>query len=401
MPNSATSSYPPSSRPQIDFPLILLLFFSSRVMLLLAYPPEDLVIYGDYPYYFRLAELTRQGFYPFFHYWQEYPPIFPYLNLIVYTLAGPQFKNHILLLAFVFLLFDCGNLYLLYRLTLTLRGPHRAIQATWIYTSLFIPIFFLVRSFDVLTTFLILLGLYALIKHKNMLLAVAIGLGTMVKILPLLLLATIWRTRGLSAALKYGGVVLLMSLIILGPFFIANPTMTWASLLAQPSKSSYQTVWALFDGNDSTGNFGPLSDHFDPAKATQPLNNPPKIPTWVTLIPFGLLGLFIFTRPRQTDIKQDIILFTTLTFVVFFLWSPGWSPQWQTFLIPLLLLAFPEKRAVLFIILLGFINLLEWPVILSRDLSQLLPVTVLARTFLFIIIAVELYRMLTRPTHST
>jgi hypothetical protein len=150
-----------------------------------------------------------------------------------------------------------------------------------------------------------------------------------------------------------------------------------------------------------SGEAKPLSDHFDPTKATQPLNSPPKIPTWVTLIPFGLLGLFIFTRPRQTDIKQDIILFTTLTFVVFFLWSPGWSPQWQTFLIPLLLLAFPEKRAVLFIILLGFINLLEWPVILSRDLSQLLPVTVLARTFLFIIIAVELYRMLTRPTPST
>jgi uncharacterized membrane protein (DUF373 family) len=34
-------------------------------------------------------------------------------------------------------------------------------------------------------------------------------------------------------------------------------------------------------------------------------------------------------------------------------------------------------------------------------LSQLLPITVLVRTFLFIIIAVELYRMLTRPTHST
>ena len=68
---------------------------------------------------------------------------------------------------------------------------------------------------------------------------------------------------------------------------------------------------------------------------------------------------------------------------------------------PLLLLTLPERRAVLFIIALGFINFLEWPVILSRGLNSLLPITIIARTLLLILLAVELYRpCLTRSIRS-
>jgi hypothetical protein len=66
----------------------------------------------------------------------------------------------------------------------------------------------------------------------------------------------------------------------------------------------------------------------------------------------------------------------------------------------LLLLCFPEKRAVLFIIALGFINFLEWPVMLSRGMNQLLPITIIARTLLWILIGVELFQMLTKPARS-
>lgn len=387
---------PTPNRPA-DFSLILLLFVTGRLMMLMAFPPENLIFYGDYQHYFNLAAMTRQGYYPFIHYWYEFPPIFPYLNIFVYTLAGQQLKNYIPILAFVLLLAECGNLYLLFRLALTLYGPVRGIKIAWIYTALFTPIFFWLGNFDALTTFFILLSLYSLIKSKNKLLGLALGLGTMVKFLPLLLLATVWRARGYKSTLIYAGVVVLISLLIFGPFGLLNPQLTLASLQAQSGKSSYQTGWALLDGNTTTGNFGPLADHFDPAKATQPLNNPPRIPTWLTLIPFGLLGLFILTRPRTLpDPNLDAVIFTTLTFVIFFLWSQGWSPQWQTYLIPLLLLSLPERRAVLFIIVLGFINFLEWPVILSRGMNSLIPLTIMARTLIFVLLAYELYRMLRR-----
>lgn len=395
--NSSTQNRP-AQPVAADISLILALFVAGRLMMLIAFPPENLIFYGDYRHYFNLADMTRQGFYPFIHYWYEFPPIFPYLNIAVYNLAGQQLKNYIVLLALVLLVAESGNLYLLYRLALILRGPARAMQVAWIYTALFIPIFFWLGNFDALTTFFILWGLYSLLKHKDKTLSLALGLGAMVKFLPILLLAPIWRARGLKSVLIYGGTTLLISLLIFGPFALINPTMTLASWQAQAGKSSYQTVWALIDGNDTTGNFGPLADHFDPLKATQPLNRPVRIPTWLTLIPFGLLGLFIFTRPQAAGRSEfDAVIFTLLTFIIFCLWSQGWSPQWQTFLIPLLLLALPEKRAVLFIIVLGFVNFLEWPVILSRGLTQLLPLTIITRTLLFILLALELYRMLTRP----
>jgi len=400
-------SHPVTAPKPTGFGLILLLFVSGRLMMLMAFPLENLVAFGDYRHYFNIAQIsspegcqiftgTLQACYPFIHFWYEFPPIFPYLNIAVYWLAGQQFKNYLLILALLLLLAESANLFLLHRLALSLHGPAAALTLAWVYTALFVPIFFWLGNFDALTSFFILLGLYALIKQKNRLLALALGLGAMVKFVPVMVLATVWRVRGWKTALALGGATLLISLLIFGPFALISPRFTLASLQAQAGKSSYQTVWALVDGNLTTGNFGRNIEHFDVAEATQPVNNPSRLSPWLTLIPFGLLGLFILTRPRTLpDPNFEAVLFTALTFIIFFLWSKGWSPQWQTFLIPLLLLALPVGRAVLFIIVLGFINFLEWPVMLSRGMTELLPLTIIARTLVFALLAVELYRLFT------
>ncbi|RME97858.1 MAG: DUF2029 domain-containing protein [Chloroflexi bacterium] len=377
------------------FSLILALFASGRLMLLLAFPPENLITYGDYQHYFNLASLTERGFYPFLHYWYEFPPIFPYLNIAVYTVAGGALKNYIILLALVLLVVECANLFLLYRLAALLYGRGRAVTTAWIYTALFVPVFFWLGNFDALTTFFVLLGLYALLREKHRLLAAALGVGAMVKVVPVLLLAPLWRLRGLKITLIYAAAIVIIGLLFFGPFLAASPQLTLASMQAQARKSSYQTVWALLDGNYTTGNFGPISDHFEAEKATIPVNNPPVIPTWLTLIPFAALGLFVLTRPRRlADSRLDAVIFTAFTFVLFFLWSQGWSPQWQTFLIPLVLLALPLNRAVMFVLVLGFINFLEWPVILSRGMNQLLSLTIAARTLVLLLLAWELFQRL-------
>ena len=375
-----------------EFGLALLLFVSARLMMLMVWPAENLTLYGDYRYYFDLASLSEAGYLPFIHYWSEHAPLFPFLNLLIFQLSGGVFKNHVLLVSLAMLLFEAGALWLLHRLAADLYGEAQATQIAWVYVALYIPVFIWLSTFEAMTAFFVLLALFGLQRRRLGLSGLAIGLGTMTKLVPILLLATVWRERGWRAALVSGLVALAVCGAILGPLLVLSPNYTLASLQAQASKSSWQTVWALIDGNTAnTGNLGPIADRFDPAKASVPLHNPSRLPTWLTLIPFALVGLFIFTRPPVRD-NGDGPIFTALAFVLLFLWSKGWSPQWQIFLIPLLLLSLPLRRAVMFTLVLGFVNLLEWPVMLSRGLWEWLPLTVIIRTLILILLAWELYQ---------
>jgi hypothetical protein len=57
----------------------------------------------------------------------------------------------------------------------------------------------------------------------------------------------------------------------------------------------------------------------------------------------------------------------------------------------MLLLALPLRRSVLFILVLSFVNLAEWPVLPSRGLNQWLYLTVSLRTGIFVLLCVELW----------
>ena len=392
---------PTANQPRNSLWLILSLFIGFRLMMLMAWPAETLTRYGDYQYYYNLAALSDMGRLPFLDYWSEHFPTFPFLSVALYQLSGGAFKNYALLLSLTMLAFETGSLVLLYRMASHIRDKSQATWVSGVYVALFIPVFIWLGTFEAMTAFFVLLTLFAIRRGQPWLSGIAIGLGAMTKVLPLMLLATIWRTRGWRAALVSGLLALLVCLVVLGPLLILSPDYTLASLQSQVSNSSWQTVWALLDGNTvNTGIFGPVADHFDPVKARTQLCNPSRVPAWLTLIPFALLGLFMFTRPVLRD-AEDPFIFAALTFTIFFLWAKGWSPQWQMFLVPLLLLSLPVQRAVLFVLVLGFINLLEWPILLSRGLTELLPLTIVARTIVLVLLGWELYQQMTRLPQPT
>jgi hypothetical protein len=158
-------------------------------------------------------------------------------------------------------------------------------------------------------------------------------------------------------------------------------------LRSQAAKGSWETVWALLDGNLHTGNFGPEAERLDPAAAAVPRGNPPRINAWVSLLAFGALGLALYWKaPISQSDSLAALHFTGLTWVIFFLWSPGWSPQWALYLLPLILLTLPERLAPLLAALIVLVNLLEWPLLLSRGMFSSLPLTILLRTALFILL---------------
>lgn len=391
-----------STRWQNPALVLLGLFVAFRLMLLTVYGAQAVTRFGDFQYYYHLARLSDQGLYPLLHYWYEFPPLFPYLSIGLYKLIGSPaaFEPYAYALALVMLAFEAGNLALLLGLARRLHGEMTAERLGWVYVLLTVPLVFSWWTFDAMTAFWMLLALVWLLEGREGRSAVALGLGIVTKYMPALLLATVWRFLAPRRALRYTLIALAVVVLVIGPFLIASPRFALASLQAQASKSSWETVWALLDGNLSTGNFGPIADHFDPARATTPLGNPPRLPPWLTLAAFGLLYLYIFfadhrgRRVGGMDGGNSLraVAFTGLTWCLFFLWSRGWSPQWQMLVLPFVLLALPLGRAVLFSLTLGFVNFLEWPVLLSRGWFWSLWLTVPLRTLLIGLLAVAFYQ---------
>jgi hypothetical protein len=184
-------------------------------------------------------------------------------------------------------------------------------------------------------------------------------------------------------AVVSAAVILLLALG--GPFALA-------SFRSSAARSSYATVWALLDGNRGTGMLVPIEAHFDLEAAGRPVGNPACVPEWLKTCVFGLGYVWLFWKARLRSNLRRMVAFACLTVVVFFLWSKGWSPQWQVFLFPLVFLALPYRRALLIVLVLSAVNLAEWPVLLGRGLNEWLWMTVLLRTGLFILLAADLWR---------
>jgi hypothetical protein len=382
-------------RHQERLTLIVVLFFALRLMMLATFPADNLTLFGDYVYYYELAAYSDQGYLPFIHYWSEYPPVFPFLSVGIYQLthlSGGGYHVYVLLMGLVMLAVNTGNLVLFLRLARRLRGDEGAERLGWVYSVLFVPLIYTWWNFDALTLFSLLLALELLLGGHERWSAVAMGVGALIKLVPLLMFPAVVRTRPWWRWFVYGLIVAAVIGAVVVPLLWVGGPVAWASFRAPTGWSSWQTVWALLDGNLRTGLLVAPSDHFDPAVATTPVGNPARVPGWVKLVVFGLVYAGIFWRARLRGSPRRLVAFVCVTFVVFFLWSKGWSPQWQTLLFPLLLLVLPLRRSMLFVLVLSFVNLAEWPVLLSRGLDQWLYLTVVLRTGLFVLLLVELWR---------
>ena len=251
--------------------------------------------------------------------------------------------------------------------------------------------------FDSLAVLGMLLAFLWLFDGRDFLAGTAIAFGTLVKLFPIIIIIIVWRYYSKIRALKITLICLTIVFIIFGSLYLISPVFTKASISSQLNKGSWETIWALIDGNLSTGNFGPYSERIQPEMATLRTRNPSVINPLITICLFGLLGLFTFFRSKVSGPTQ-IIAFTGFTLCLLFLWSPGWSPQWVLFLLPLVLLSFPQSESLLLTITLIFVNLLEWPLLLSRGLFNDLWITVSLRSLVLILSGYAWSRLITQKS---
>jgi hypothetical protein len=198
------------------------------------------------------------------------------------------------------------------------------------------------------------------------------------------------------------------------PLFAVRADFAAISLTAQFNKPSYQTVWALIDQNYGTGNFGTLESHLTPEGVTDGVSdkNPAVIPGWLRLAIAGLVGVGVFATTRRRD-DLGVVAFVGITLLIFYLQSQGWSPQWLSQILPLIILVLPTRDGVLIGVMLSVLAFAEYPFLFVRtgDTGGLmLPGTalfipwvliVLLRTFLLLMVAALFYGKLRQVGRAT
>lgn len=390
-----------------DLRLLVILFIGFRFMMLIAYQPlfingveRGITAGGDYYTYSQLVSLGT----PYQDYWSEFPPGWTLLSATIYQLSGQGgYASYAMLLALVMIAVEVGNLLLIRALGTFLHGENTGISLAWIYAVLAAPMIFAWWTFEPLVVFFILLPLWLFAHLNGTRAAFFIGVGALVKFTPALLLGAVWRFRKVKHALRHTILAIAIFVLAYIPLFSQNAAMTMPSLTAQFSKASYQTVWALIDGNYRTGNFGPLEDRTFPERANILQGNPSRVPGWLRLGVAAAIGLFLYLRTKRFDHK-GFVAFATITLLIFFLQAQGWSPQWLAQIIPLVLLCFPTRNGVLIIVVLSLITFAEYPFLFIRTGDTggevtgalFMPFTVLivARTAILVGLCVGLYRIL-------
>ncbi|UCC89696.1 MAG: DUF2029 domain-containing protein, partial [Anaerolineales bacterium] len=178
-----------------EFALILTLFVAFRVMALLAFRPGGQVLdHSDFYWYREFAQLTRQGYIPYINLWTTYPPLFPFLMIGLWRISSLlppwEFPNlwFSLLLGGTFLVFETGNLLLIYASARQLADRRRAMRSAWFYAVLFTPVYTLTGWFESFPLFFFLLSLYLLLRGRPLWSALTTGVGFMIKLIPFILL---------------------------------------------------------------------------------------------------------------------------------------------------------------------------------------------------------------------
>jgi hypothetical protein len=357
-------------------------FVLLRGLLFLLLPYSAYLGFGDQLNFYRIAQLPG---WPFFQYWAEYPPVFPFLSAGIYRLAAGNEQVYCYTLSVILSLFDAGSILVFWQL-LGRVDPEKVARLKLFVYSLVLCFFpYSWWYFESIPVFFLLLGLWLVLTNRTWQAGVCIAAGFLTKILPALALIAAWQYPKKRDFFIILGIFAFLILAIITGLFMISPEMTAASLSAQYSKGSWQTIWALLDGNQNTGSFGHLSERFDASMAFQARGNPARIPSLIPLITAGLLGIWLIWKSNNhTDLQRISLVGAGWTLLI--LASPGWSPQWILYIIPICLLVFSAGKAVGFVSILICLSLTEWPLIFSRWRVDLIAPLIIVRTLVILLL---------------
>ncbi len=347
--------------------------------------------------YLDMLRLNYGGLAPYRDYWLEYPPILPWLLQVVGALALkiPAWDSQILvpnfLLRVALAVFDVGNLGLMYATARRVWGPTNGLLTAMAWALAFTPLVTYLGWYDPLALFFLLLAVYACVVDRATVAGLAMGIGFCVKVFPAVLipLAVLslptWRRR-LWAVGVAGAAVL----AVFGPLWLSSPAYVSAWFINLFGRGGWETIWALLDGYAGYGVVAPLQVRNDPAAASaaEVASRWPGL--WITLA-MAIGYLTVATRRIDWSRLETRLWFALFSLGTFLLVSKGYSPQWNTYIVALTVLALPFRSGIPYILVLDLLLMLEFPVaiILYRDDAQVISAVIVLRTAVFALITLE------------
>lgn len=417
--------------------IVLVVFAVVRIVAAIYFPPR----YSEFAsFHYPFAALSDFGFYPFVHYWLEYPPLFPWLSVAVYKVCGAfcsvetqeHFRSYCVLLQSIVALFDAANAMLVFLLVRRSANAKSGLFACGAFVCSFALNQADAGFFDSITLFYILLCMELFLRDRRLLSGIALGLGIVTKIMPISLLPAVTRFKWNRASMSrfaFGGAVSI--LLLWGAFFVIRADYAAMPIRANSVRQPWETVWALMEGQHLFGFLGPVPNgeasieidpqvwesinkikdrgnglnpaqyyrvagRFSPDLSLYPKTKLSGIYSGIGLLVIGMVG-FTWMKLRRLEQPKAFVRYCGCLICIFLLYSKGWSPQFVVLPVAVLLIGFPDWRGALAAAVLLTINYLEMPVWLFDVQSEplknnLLHGVVVARTALLAGAAVLLFK---------
>jgi len=140
-----------------------LIFLVARLMIVITLPLEGLYGFGDIKHFYNLAKLG----WPYLDFWVEFPPVFPYISLFLYRLAGIREHTYGYLLVILLSLVQAVTIFVFIKLC---ELAHQEIEARWrifMYTILTVGLVYGWWYFDPLAVLFALLGIYYILSGRD------------------------------------------------------------------------------------------------------------------------------------------------------------------------------------------------------------------------------------------
>jgi 4-amino-4-deoxy-L-arabinose transferase-like glycosyltransferase len=367
---------------------------------------------SDKEWYSFYSYLDKQEAIPYIDTREGYPP----LGFLAYMPVYYAFRDSVAAFSYGFRALNgallVATLFTFYLIMKALYDENRAWKLSLFYAVLPSVLIANTYSNDVVALFPAALAIYMIVKKKALSCGVLLGLATMAKGFPALLLipAVIAFTNSRDRIKLIGSMLLVVVLTSL-PFVLINPLTYLSTFTHVGSRGPWETIWAISDGYYSHGGLlHPFFDkffyhfnllkiypasHYDHAIYSWNIDQLPNILTLLQVATIVVISLAYVGR------KKDAVPLCGLLYISYMLFFKGYSTQFAVSTPFYMLLATATGMPLLFLAPLEvshIMQMLSWnsqafaPEFLRNEHSTILVASVILRTIVFAALVANAFR---------